>query len=171
MFCVSCLGIWWLHDIWIPEKLKFEKSQDWKVWLKWNEKYVSLLYKCSFTEFKIRLAEMYRTQPFKLVLIGIWKTFGTANLWTHVTNFLHFLYYDCWKVLSGYLVIHIFYAKNYIYIYIYIYIMSIMQTQPHLVCVTNICLPETLKYWVGVQQDQSYLMERRCLISLGWPPF
>ena len=30
---------------------------------------------------------------------------------------------------------------------------------------------ETLKYWVGVQQGQSYLMERRCLFSLGWPPF
>ena len=45
--------------------------------------------------------------------------------------------------------------------------MSIMQTQPHLVSVTNIYLLETLKYWVGVQQDQSYLMERRCLISLG----
>ena len=45
--------------------------------------------------------------------------------------------------------------------------MSTMQTQPHLVCVTNICLPKTLKYWVGVQQDQSYLMERKCLISLG----
>ena len=23
MFCVSCLGIWWCHDIWISEKLKF----------------------------------------------------------------------------------------------------------------------------------------------------
>ena len=30
--------------------------------------------------------------------------------------------------------------------------------------------PETLKYWVGVQQGQSYLMGR-CLFSLGWPPF
>ena len=28
--------------------------------------------------------------------------------------------------------------------------------------------PETLKYWVGVQRGQSYLM---CLFSLGWPPF
>ena len=122
-----------------------------------------------FYRIKNQTSKNVADTTFKLVLIGIWKTFGTANLWAHVTNFLHFLYYDCWKVLSGYLVIHIFYAKN--YIYIYIYIMSIMQTQPHLVCVTNICLPETLKYWVGVQQDQSYLMERRCLISLGWPPF
>ena len=30
---------------------------------------------------------------------------------------------------------------------------------------------ETLKYWVGVQQGLSYLMERRCFFSLGWPPF
>ena len=29
---------------------------------------------------------------------------------------------------------------------------------------------ETLKYWVGVQQGQSYLMGRRCLFSFGWPP-
>ena len=32
-------------------------------------------------------------------------------------------------------------------------------------------IPETLKYWVGVQQGQSYLMGRRCLFNLGWPPF
>ena len=31
--------------------------------------------------------------------------------------------------------------------------------------------PKTLKYWIGVQQGQSYLMGRRCLFSLGWPPF
>ena len=31
--------------------------------------------------------------------------------------------------------------------------------------------PETLKYWVGVQQDQSYHRGRRCLFNLGWPPF
>ena len=29
--------------------------------------------------------------------------------------------------------------------------------------------PETLKYWVGVQQGQSYFMGKRCLFSLGWP--
>ena len=28
-----------------------------------------------------------------------------------------------------------------------------------------VSLPETLKYWVGVQRGQ-----RRCLFSLGWPP-
>ena len=32
-------------------------------------------------------------------------------------------------------------------------------------------LPEILKYWVGVQWGQSSLMGRRCLFSLGWPPF
>ena len=31
--------------------------------------------------------------------------------------------------------------------------------------------PETLKYWVGVQWGKSYLMGRRCLFSLDWPPF
>ena len=31
--------------------------------------------------------------------------------------------------------------------------------------------PETLKYWVGVQRGHSYLIGRRCLFSLGWPPF
>ena len=30
---------------------------------------------------------------------------------------------------------------------------------------------EKLKYWVGVQQGQSYPMGRRCLFSLGWPSF
>ena len=120
-----------------------------------------------FYRIKNQTSKNVADTTFKLVLIGIWKTFGTANLWGHVTNFLHFLYYDCWKVLSGYS----YFSCKKSYIFIYLYIMFIMQTQPHLVCVTNICLPETLKYWVGVQQDQSYLMERRCLISLGWPPF
>ena len=32
-------------------------------------------------------------------------------------------------------------------------------------------VPKTLKYWVGVQRGQSYLMGRTCLFSLGWPPF
>ena len=31
--------------------------------------------------------------------------------------------------------------------------------------------PETLKYWVGVQWGQSYLMERRCLFNIGWSLF
>ena len=30
--------------------------------------------------------------------------------------------------------------------------------------------PKTLKYWVGVQRDQSYLMGRRCLFSLDGHP-
>ena len=32
-------------------------------------------------------------------------------------------------------------------------------------------LPETLKYWVGVQWSQFYLMGRRHLFSLGWSHF
>ena len=32
-------------------------------------------------------------------------------------------------------------------------------------------IPKTLKYWFGVQQGQSYLIRRRYLFSLGWPPF
>ena len=36
---------------------------------------------------------------------------------------------------------------------------------------SNCCIPEALKYWVGVQHTQSYLMGRRCLFSLGWWPF
>ena len=39
---------------------------------------------------------------------------------------------------------------------------------------SEICMyspPEILKYWVGVQRGQSNLMGRRCLFSLGWPPF
>ena len=31
--------------------------------------------------------------------------------------------------------------------------------------------PLDIKYWVGVQRGQSYHMGRRCLFSLGWPPF
>ena len=30
---------------------------------------------------------------------------------------------------------------------------------------------KTLKYWVGVQPGQSYLMGRKCLFSLGWQSF
>ena len=35
----------------------------------------------------------------------------------------------------------------------------------------NLVFPETMKYWVGVQQGQSYLMGRMGLFSLGWLPF
>ena len=42
-------------------------------------------------------------------------------------------------------------------------------------CLFNVLLlfwhEYALKYWVGVQRGQSYLMGRRCLFSLGWPPF
>ena len=31
--------------------------------------------------------------------------------------------------------------------------------------------PKTLKYWVGVQWHQCYLMGRRCLFSFAWPHF
>ena len=34
----------------------------------------------------------------------------------------------------------------------------------------DINIPKTLKYWVSVQQGQSYLIGRRCLFSLGWSP-
>ena len=34
-----------------------------------------------------------------------------------------------------------------------------------------IFFPKTLKYWVGVQQGQSYFMGRRYPFSLGWPLF
>ena len=30
----------------------------------------------------------------------------------------------------------------------------------------NMFIPETLKYWVGVQWGQSYLMGRSCLLAL-----
>ena len=29
----------------------------------------------------------------------------------------------------------------------------------------------TTQYWCPATQGQSYFMERRCLFSLGWPPF
>ena len=32
-------------------------------------------------------------------------------------------------------------------------------------------IPETMKYCVGVQRGQPYLMRRKCLFSLGWQPF
>ena len=32
-------------------------------------------------------------------------------------------------------------------------------------------IPKTLKYWIGLQRGQSYLMGRRCLLNCGWPPF
>ena len=36
------------------------------------------------------------------------------------------------------------------------------------ICITNECyIPETLKYWVGVQQGQSYLLGRREGASLA----
>ena len=37
--------------------------------------------------------------------------------------------------------------------------------------ISGIVYPETFKYWVGIQRGQFYLMGRRCLFSLGWPPF
>ena len=47
----------------------------------------------------------------------------------------------------------------------------IKKTQNKLPSREFIFLLKTLKYWVGVQRGQSYLMGRRCLFSLGWPPF
>ena len=44
MFCVSCLCIWWRHDIWITEKLKFDYLRNEKSF--WSEiKNFSLLRK------------------------------------------------------------------------------------------------------------------------------
>ena len=37
--------------------------------------------------------------------------------------------------------------------------------------VSNFFVPETLKYWVGAQQGQFYLIGRRFLFNLGWPLF
>ena len=37
---------------------------------------------------------------------------------------------------------------------------------PKKTTITNF-IPQTLKYWFGVQQGQSYLMGRRCPFSLG----
>ena len=47
MFCVSYLGIWWRHDIWISEKLKFD-------YLK-NEKSFQSEVKSIFPSFKSAL--------------------------------------------------------------------------------------------------------------------
>ena len=74
-----------------------------------------------FYRIKNQTSKNVAETTFKLVLIGIWKTFGTANLWAHVTNPLHFSY---WLLKSsvrlfGY---SYFLCKNYIYIYIYIHI-------------------------------------------------
>ena len=134
----------WHLNTW---KVKIWLSQDWKVLLKWNEKYISLLYKCSFTELKIRLTKNVVNTTFKLVLIGIWK-----NLWNR--QFVD----TCYK-LSLLFVLWLLKISLRLFSYSYFLckrlydIMFIMQTQPQLVCVANICLPETLKYWVGVQQD------------------
>ena len=49
-----------------------------------------------------------------------------------------------------------------------------------ILCETSMCtallvrqvnIAAYFKYWVGDQQGQSYLMGRRCLFSLAWPPF
>ena len=40
-------------------------------------------------------------------------------------------------------------------------------------CISNTAtkIPETLKYWVGVQWGQSYLMGKRCLLALVGHPY
>ena len=55
---------------------------------------------------------------------------------------------------------------------------SMVQNQGKMTCQCKMthqckmtCLPETLKYWVGVQWGQSYLMGRRCIFSFCWQPF
>ena len=45
-----------------------------------------------------------------------------------------------------------------------------MLTKTFIITSVETYVSETSKYWVGVQQGQSYLMGRRYLFSLGWPP-
>ena len=47
MFRVSCLGIWWCHNIWISKNLKFDYLKNKKL-LKWNKKHFSLFLKFFF---------------------------------------------------------------------------------------------------------------------------
>ena len=143
MFRVSCLGIWWLHDILIPEKLKFDCLNIIKV--KWKIYFFTL--QVLFYRIKNQTNKNVVNTTFKLVLIGIWK-----NLWNR--QFVD----TCYK-LSPLFVLWLLKISLRLFSYSYFLckklynIMFIMQTQPQLVCGTNICLPETLKYWVGVQQD------------------
>ena len=60
-------------------------------------------------------------------------------------------------------VIHIRHSRHYIKSHSCI----VQLTKPN----SNNDNTKTLKYWVGVQGGQSYLMGRRCLFSLGWPTF
>ena len=58
MFCVSCLGVWWRHDIWISEKNKIWLSQDQKEISRWNKKRYSLFHKCCLLNIKNGLAKI-----------------------------------------------------------------------------------------------------------------
>ena len=66
------------------------------------------------------------------------------------------------------------FARNSIYSQFYIVSQSALFVKASILS-TEICFcviyPETLKYWVGVQWGQPYLMGRRCLFPLGWTPF
>ena len=57
---------------------------------------------------------------------------------------------------------------NFDYKYLFIKISQKNIYKPYL---EGNMFPRTLKYRVGVQQGQSYVIGRKCLFSLGWPPF
>ena len=52
---------------------------------------------------------------------------------------------------------------------------SLVIKSKHIMILTNeiaqLFSLEIMEYLAGVQMNQSYCMERRCLFSLGWPPF
>ena len=52
MFCVSCLGIWRRHEIWIPEKLKLDYLKNEKCFQSEIKKHFSLFHKRSLLDIK-----------------------------------------------------------------------------------------------------------------------
>ena len=48
MFRVSCLGIWWRHDIWISENLKLDYLENKKNFWSEKKKHFSLFHKSPF---------------------------------------------------------------------------------------------------------------------------
>ena len=45
MFCISCLGTWWRHDIWISKKLKFDYLKNEKSF--WSK--IKIIFPCFTT--------------------------------------------------------------------------------------------------------------------------
>ena len=78
MFCISCLGIWWHHDIWISKKLKvdylkykkkfkaFEKKKETKSFWSEIKNIFFLLQKCSLLDIQNKLVTIQHTQPLKM---------------------------------------------------------------------------------------------------------